>query len=87
MTLAFAEMPDVVIAPSIAMQGGPAPEALLRRAGHDPGSGQARTLAVATTGLFVAWSLLPPPRGLPTLRPFQAAQAAVALDWLERIVG
>jgi hypothetical protein len=41
-------------------------------------------LLAAVSGFFVSHSLRPPPPGLPTLRPFQAAQGEVALDWLRR---
>jgi aminoglycoside phosphotransferase (APT) family kinase protein len=81
---------DMVIwAPSVVLEGGPAPEELLERhpaaAGADPEAVTALVTAVA--GFFVAHSLRPPPPGLPTLRPFQAAQGAVALAWLRRRPG
>ena len=44
-------------------------------------------LVAAFSGFLVEHSLRPPPPGLPTLRPFQAAQGAVALDWLRRLTG
>jgi hypothetical protein len=74
----------VAFAPSVAMQGGPEPEDLLRRwpaaAGADD---SAVTTAVASVaGFFTYRSLLPPPPGLPTLRSFQAAQGEVARRWL-----
>jgi len=71
-------------APSVAMQGGPAPEALLRRFGPaadaDPDAVDAVIAAIA--GFFTLGSLLPDPPGLPTLRAFQAAQGAIARSWL-----
>jgi aminoglycoside phosphotransferase (APT) family kinase protein len=71
-------------APSVAMQGGPEPEALLRRfrpaAIADPAAIDAVLSAIA--GFFTVGSLLPDPPGLPTLRAFQAAQGAVARRWL-----
>jgi hypothetical protein len=36
----------------------------------------------AVAGFFTVCALEPPPPGLPTLRPFQAAQAEVARAWL-----
>ena len=33
-------------------------------------------------GYLIRQSLLPPPPGLPTLRPFQAAQGEIARRWL-----
>jgi hypothetical protein len=79
----------VAFAPSVAMQGGPDPESLLRRwptaAEADP---QAITTAVASiAGFFTYRALLPPPPGLPTLRSFQAAQGAVARTWLAQRAG
>jgi aminoglycoside phosphotransferase (APT) family kinase protein len=78
----------ILFAPSMAMQGGPAPEALLARSAvgraADPDAVTAVVAAVA--GYFTWQSLLPPPPGLPTLREFQAAQGAVARRWLaERV--
>jgi aminoglycoside phosphotransferase (APT) family kinase protein len=76
---------DVVcFAPSVTMQGGPAPEHVgsyhpAYRAA-DPAAVNAAVAAV--TGFFVHNSLQPPPPGLPTLRAFQAAQGAVAREWL-----
>ncbi len=71
-------------APSVAMQGGPAPEVLLRRftpaAGADPDAIDVVIAAIA--GFFTLGSLLPNPPGLPTLRAFQAAQGAIARTWL-----
>jgi aminoglycoside phosphotransferase (APT) family kinase protein len=81
---------DVIAwAPSVVLEGGPAPEVLLeshgpsRRADPDV----VTALLAAVSGFFVAHSLRPPPSGLPTLRPFQAAQGEVALAWLRRRTG
>jgi hypothetical protein len=79
----------VAFAPSVAMQGGPDPETLLRRwptaAEADP---EAVTTAVASiAGFFTYRSLLPPPPGLPTLRSFQAAQGEIARRWLGERAG
>ena len=74
----------VWFAPSVAMQGGPDPEALLRRYPPadraDPDAVDAVIAAIA--GYFTLDALRPPLPGLPTLRPFQAAQGAVARRWL-----
>jgi hypothetical protein len=76
-------------APSVVLEGGPAPEELL--AGHvasrrvDPESVTVVLCAIA--GFFISHSLRPTPPGLPTLRPFQAAQGEVALAWLRRRTG
>ncbi len=79
----------VAWAPSVELEGGPQPEELL--AGHRPSRvadhDVVTVLLVAVSGFFVAHSLRPPPPGLPTLRPFQAAQGEVALSWLRRRTG
>jgi phosphotransferase family enzyme len=79
----------VAWAPSVALEGGPAPEELL--ALHGPASGVDRdvvaVLVAAFGGFLVRHSLQPSPPGLPTLRRFQAAQGAVALTWLRRLTG
>lgn len=71
-------------APSVTMQGGPTPAALLARspitAGVDPAAITAAIVALA--GFFTWEALQPPPPGLPTLRPFQAAQGDVARAWI-----
>ena len=79
----------VAFAPSVAMQGGPQPEALL---GGWPTANEADqhsvTAAVASVaGFFTYRALLPPPPGLPTLRSFQAAQGEVARQWLAQRTG
>jgi aminoglycoside phosphotransferase (APT) family kinase protein len=79
----------LLLLPSVAMQGGPDPEAVFAAhplaAAADPASVTA-TLA-AWAGFLVAGARLPPPPGLPTLRAFQRGQAVVALDWLRRRTG
>ena len=74
----------VCFAPSVAMQGGPAPETLVegspRCRGVDP---RLITTAIAAiAGRFTHRSLRPPPLGLPTVRAFQAAQGRAARRWL-----
>jgi hypothetical protein len=75
----------VAMLPSVVMQGGPPPEDII--AAHpvtqdaDPGA-----VSAVVASLAGVWSYLgrqPDPPGLPTLRAFQAAQAAVTLDWLK----
>lgn len=75
----------VAMLPSVVMQGGPPPEDII--AVH-PVTRGADSAAVSTVVASLAgtWSYLarqPDPPGLPTLRAFQAAQAAAALDWLK----
>jgi Phosphotransferase enzyme family len=76
-------------APSVQLEGGPAPEELLARyetsSSVDPEV--VTVLLAAVCGFFVEHSLRPPPPGLPTVRRFQAAQGAVALAWLRRRTG
>ena len=78
----------VAFAPSVAMQGGPEPETLLRRSAADNAEPEAVSAAVASVaGFFTYRALLPPPPGLPTLRSFQAAQGEVARQWLAQRMG
>jgi hypothetical protein len=76
-------------APSVVLEGGPAPEDLL--AGHAPSRRidpeVVTVLLCAIAGFFIEHSLRPSPPGLPTIRPFQAAQGEVALAWLRRRTG
>ncbi len=81
---------DVIAwAPSVVLEGGPAPEELLAR--HVPpvtvDPDVITVLLAAVSGFFVERSLRPPPPGLPTIRAFQAAQGEVALAWLRRRCG
>ncbi len=79
----------VAFAPSVAMQGGPDPEHVLARwpgaSDADPAPVNAALASVA--GFFTHRSLLPAAPGLPTLRPFQAAQGEVARRWLRERTG
>ena len=76
----------VAWAPSVLLEGGPGPEEFLAmsvRAGVDRDI--LAVLVAAFSGFLVRHSLQPSPPGLPTLRAFQAAQGAVAVDWLRRL--
>jgi hypothetical protein len=53
-----------------------------RRVGAEPAAVTACIAALA--GFFTYGALQPPPPGLPTLRPFQAAQGVVTREWLAR---
>jgi Ser/Thr protein kinase RdoA (MazF antagonist) len=79
----------VAFAPSVALEGGPEPEWLLARsrsaAAADPDAVTAMVAAVA--GYFTWQALLPAPRGLPTVRAFQAAQGVHARAWLRLRTG
>jgi hypothetical protein len=76
-------------APSVSLEGGPAPEVLfsLQPRWRDADPDVVVVLVAAVCGFFVHRSLQPPPPGLPTLRAFQAAQGEVARSWLERLTG
>lgn len=79
----------VAWAPSVVLEGGLTPEELLTRyRSRQPLDGDALTvLLAAVSGFFVSRSVEPAPPGLPTLRPFQAVQGRVALEWLRRRTG
>jgi aminoglycoside phosphotransferase (APT) family kinase protein len=83
---AFADL--VFFAPSVAMQGGPEPAALLARsrAGRDASREALAAVVCALAGYFTERSLRPPPPGLPTVRRFQAAQAEVTRRWLATLL-
>jgi aminoglycoside phosphotransferase (APT) family kinase protein len=75
--------------PSVVMQGGPpAAEVFAHHpASHDADPDAVNAAIAAIAGFFTRQSLQPPPPGLPTLRPFQAAQGAVARRWLAERMG
>jgi aminoglycoside phosphotransferase (APT) family kinase protein len=79
----------LLLLPSVAMQGGPDPEAIF--AAHPVADGAdpraVTTTVAALAGFMVGGARLPPPSGLPTLRAFQHGQGVVALDWLARRTG
>jgi aminoglycoside phosphotransferase (APT) family kinase protein len=78
----------VAMAPSVAMQGGPEPEDFLSRFGISGVSDEQVDAVLCTiAGFFAVRALDPPPRGIPTVRAFQAAQGKVAVAWLQRRVG
>ena len=76
----------VAWAPSVVLEGGPPPEELLvaHRPSRSADPDVVSVLLAAVSGFFVARSMRPPGPGLPTLRPFQAAQGEVAVAWLRR---
>jgi hypothetical protein len=77
----------LALAPSVYMQGGPQPEELLRMAPLDAVGDVAINAVIASlTGFFLGHSHRPPPPGIPTVRAFQAAQGAIALEWLRERV-
>ena len=76
-------------APSVVLEGGPDPEELLAR--HGPSRGAEReavnALLAAFAGFLTEHALRAAPVGLPTLRPFQGAQAREARRWLAERTG
>ena len=83
---AFADL--VFFAPSVAMQGGPEPAAVLARSrtGREVPRAALAAVVCALAGYFTERSLRPPPPGLPTLRQFQAAQGEVTRSWLATLL-
>lgn len=63
---------------SLALEGGPPPWELVP---------DAPEFAAFVAGIFAAVVGLPPPETAPTVRAFQKAQLAVALDWVDRELG
>jgi len=78
----------VLLAPSVAMQGGPQPADLLTRsrAGRSATRADLTATVCALAGYFTERSLRPPPPGLPTVRAFQAAQGEVTRRWLAQLL-
>ena len=83
---AFVDM--VLLAPSVAMQGGPQPTELLARSRAARSASRADLTAIvcALAGYFTERALRPPPPGMPTVRAFQAAQGEVACRLLAQLV-
>ncbi|MFD7655897.1 phosphotransferase family protein [Actinosynnema sp. NPDC059797] len=79
----------VLMLPSVAMQGGPEPQEVWRTSplARDADPDAVTSVVAAITGYFAHRSLQPAPPGLPTLRPFQAAQGRPALRWLRQRLG
>ncbi len=75
--------------PSVVMNGGPAPQDVL--AAHplarDADPDAVTAVVGALAGMWTYLGRQPDPPGLPTLRAFQRAQGAVALDWLKLRLG
>jgi Ser/Thr protein kinase RdoA (MazF antagonist) len=61
--------------PSLAVEGGPPPWAVMRDGG---------LLAAWISGVWAAVAGLPPPETAPSVRALQRRQLAVALDWVDR---
>jgi aminoglycoside phosphotransferase len=76
----------VAMLPNVAMNGGPEPEDVLAAqsaaATADPAA--VTTVVAALAGTWTYLGRQPDPPGLPTVRAFQRAHAAVALRWLRQ---
>jgi len=74
----------VAMLPSVAMQGGPEPDTVWRAhpLHEHVDADDVDAFIAAVGGYFMHSMLLPAPPGLPTLRPFQAAQGEQAIRWL-----
>jgi hypothetical protein len=74
----------IALLPSVALNGGPLPEQVLASHpladGADPG--EVTTAVAALAGMWIHLARQPDPPGIPTVRAFQRAHGAVALDWL-----
>jgi aminoglycoside phosphotransferase (APT) family kinase protein len=78
----------VAMAPSVGMQGGPAPSELVAKVDLRGVPAPALDAVICSiTGYFVVHALDPPPPGIPTVRAFQAAQGRVAVRWLRERTG
>lgn len=80
---------QVMLLPSLQIEGGPPPERVLERhpfpAGTAPDAVNACLAAIA--GYLVHQSSQPAPPGLPHHRPAQRSHAHVCVDWLRRRLG
>jgi aminoglycoside phosphotransferase (APT) family kinase protein len=74
--------------PSVAMQGGGAPQDLFwsRPASRGVDPERLRAAVAGLSGYFAHSALQPAPVGIPNLRRFQAAQARHAVEWLRTLV-
>jgi Ser/Thr protein kinase RdoA (MazF antagonist) len=75
----------VALLPSIELERGGEPEAVLARLGLDIPRDALLPLVVAIAGYFAERGRLPDPPGLPTVRAFQRAQGVVTNAWLRRL--
>jgi hypothetical protein len=78
----------LLMAASVAMQGGPAPDDFMARFDvADVSQEDFDAILCSAAGYFVVRALAPAPPGLPTVRAFQAAQGKVAVEWLQKRTG
>jgi hypothetical protein len=74
----------VCLLPSLELDGGPTCEDAFssQRVGAEADPDAVNSFVAAVAGYLTRMSLLPPPPGLPTVRAFQAAQAAISQRWI-----
>jgi len=75
----------VAMLPSIELEGGGEPDAVLARLGLEIPPEKLLPLVAAIAGYFAHNGRLPDPPGLPTVRAFQRAQGAVTNGWLRQL--
>jgi aminoglycoside phosphotransferase (APT) family kinase protein len=76
----------VLMAPSVALQGGPPPEELVAAAYPSAPRDGVTAVAAALAGFFTTAALQPAPPGLPTVREHQAACGRETRAWLARLL-
>ena len=76
----------VFLAPSVAMQGGPAPEEVMAAAYPSAPPSGVRAVVAALAGFFTWIALQPPPPGMPTVRAHQDAAGRATRAWLARLL-
>jgi aminoglycoside phosphotransferase (APT) family kinase protein len=79
----------VTLLPALHLDGGPPPEEVFNSTefGRGSWSESVDAFLVAIAGFFTRNALQPAPAGLPTLRPFQAAQGVIARRWISERLG
>lgn len=76
----------LLMAPTVASQGGPPADAVMARMYPDAPRDGVLALVAGLSGYFTLTALLPPPPGLPTLRAHQARQGVATREWLARLL-
>jgi hypothetical protein len=76
----------VLMAPSVALQGGPPPEELMAVAHPSAPPAGVTAVVAALAGFFTLAALRPAPPGLPTVREHQAVSGRETRAWLARLL-
>lgn len=76
----------VGLLPSLHLDGGPPPHDIFEQhpLGRNADPDAVNVVLAAIAGYFTRGALLPPPRGIPTVRTFQGAQGAITRAWLSQ---